>query len=210
DFLTTDLFVYTLGPVPEVTTDASASESWDEFTWKIGIDYRLTADMLAYASYNRGFKSGGFNGTVFIQSEFSMVDPEFVNAYEVGVKSSWWERRLVLNLAAFYNDFSDLHVFNFTEGPGGIPVTQIVNAASAEAYGLEAEMVLMPVEGLRIQAGLGLLDTKIKRVDVPGLADLEGNKLALSPKLNFNGMIEYAIPLGGDAGSLTPRFEASH
>lgn len=209
-FVTTDLFVYTLGPTPEVTTDASTSESWNEFTWKIGLDYRINDDVLTYASYNRGFKSGGYNGIVFIQDEFSVVDPEFVNAFEIGLKSNWWDRRLVLNLAAFYNDFSDLHIFNFTEGPGGIPVTQIVNAASARAYGLEAEAVLQPVEGLRIQAGLGLLNTKIKRVDVAELAGLTGNDLALSPKLNFNGVVEYDIAMGNDAGWLTPRLEATY
>jgi len=208
-FRTTDFLVYSLGPDPEVTADVRTSDSWKEFTWKIGLDYRINEDVLAYASYNRGFKSGGYNGIVFIADEFSRVDPEFVNAYEVGIKSSWWERRLVLNLAAFYNDFSDLHVFNFTEGPSGVPVTQIVNAASARSYGVEAEMVVQPIEGLRIQAGVGLLDTRIKRVDVPELAGLAGNRLALSPRFNFNGVVEYEIPLGGNAGSLTPRLEAS-
>ncbi len=209
-FDTTDFLVFTLGPTPELLVDASDDNSWDEFTWRLGLDYHITNDALVYASYNRGFKSGGYNGIVFTPGDFSVVNPETVDAYEVGLKSTWFERRLVLNIAAFYNDFSNLQLFNFVPGPGGVPITQIVNAASARTYGAEFEVTAIPVEGLRVQMGLGLLNAKLQSFDIPDLTYLEGHKMALAPNINFNGAIDYELQLGENSGSVTPRFEFNY
>ncbi|WP_321395929.1 TonB-dependent receptor [Emcibacter sp.] len=223
DFDVLDRWVYTISGDLETLVssdilDANAEagigpsrdNNWDAFTWRLGLDYDLTDNVLVYGSYNRGFKSGGYNGIVFNDGEFSVVDPEFVNAYEIGFKSTFLDRKLVLNVAAFYNEFSDLQLFNFTEGPGGIPVTRIVNAASAEAYGAEIEVTARPVEGLKIQLGLGLVDTKLKDVTADGLDGFEGNELALAPNINLSGVVDYRLELGGNAGTIIPRFEFNY
>ena len=78
---------------------------------------------MLYASYNRGFKGGAYNGSpIFDPTTVRAVDPEYVNAYEVGAKTQFLEDRVQLNVAAFYNDYTDMQVFRFVPDPNtGIP-----------------------------------------------------------------------------------------
>src|SRR5690606_17193934 len=81
----------------------SVGDTWKSFTPMGSIDYKWTEDLLTYASVSRGFKSGGFNGRPINEGSVSAYDPEYVTAFEVGVKSDWLNRRLRVNISAFYN-----------------------------------------------------------------------------------------------------------
>jgi len=207
DFLTIDNGVSQSSGVPVVMVDAYTKRTFKAPTYKIGVNYQVDPTKLLYASFNRGFKTGGFNGTVFLPQEFSTVKPEYVNAFEVGLKSSWLNRAITLNLAGFYNDFSDMQVFNFTDN--GFPVTQVVNAASARTYGLEFDLTLRPVSAMKLQVAGTLLDAKIKKVTIPNLAFLSGNRLPLAPRLNLTASAQYAFGLA-EGVTLTPRAEATY
>lgn len=207
DFLTIDNGVYDFSGFPVVLVDAYTKRRFKAPTYKIGVNYQADATKLLYASFNRGFKTGGFNGTVFVPGEFTTVKPEFVNAYEVGLKSSWLNRAITLNLAGFYNDFRDMQVFNFVNGV--VPVTQVVNAASARTFGLEFDLTLRPVAGLTLDLAGTLLDAKIKKVSIANLAFLAGNRLPLAPRLNLTASAQYSFTLSGD-WTLTPRAEATY
>ena len=117
--------------------DFEGTTSADALTGRVALEWKPQDDMLLYARYGRGFKSGGWNGQaagalVQIQEPFA---PEFVNAYEVGAKTQWYDDRLQFNAALFYNDIQDMQsliieVLDFFTR----------NATSADVFGAELEM----------------------------------------------------------------------
>ncbi|MDE0156775.1 MAG: TonB-dependent receptor [Gammaproteobacteria bacterium] len=187
------------------------TESWDAFTGRAGLEWTPTEDLLFYANYSRGFKSGGFNGVVLSPPPpgFSLpnvsFDPEFIDAYEIGMKSSWLDNRLIINASMFRNDLKDQQFLVVLPGI----IFQIDNAAASTVDGIELEMQFRPVEGLYIQFGLGLLDAEFDEfIDADG-ASHAGNPLPATSDVNLNGVVQYTLPLGG-MGTLTPRFEFTH
>ncbi len=202
----------------EIIPQFFVRRKWKALTGRAALDYQITRDAMVYVSYNRGYKSGGFNGgALFDPAEATPFEPESVDAYEVGFKTTWLGGRLILNGAAFYNDFADLQVFRFVASGVGLPITLIDNAASATIKGGELEAIFVPVDRMRIEMGLGLLDASYDRFTTlapqPGGGfaelDLSGNKLVASPDVTFSGAAEYGFALGG-GGVLTPRVEWSY
>lgn len=154
---------------PRITPDA---KSWNNFGPKAGLDYQWTDDIMTYASYSRGFKSGGFNGRGGTASSLGPFGPEVVDAFEIGAKTDWLDRRLRVNLAAFYNEYDDLQrtVIRPLPGAPNPQETVTANAASAKIKGVELEVTAVPVEGFQIRSSLSYLDTKFGNF----CADLDG------------------------------------
>jgi outer membrane receptor protein involved in Fe transport len=121
----------------------------DELTYTVGLNYAITEDIMAYASFSHGFKAGGFN--LDSTAAASGGDPRFlseeVDASEVGVKSSWLDQRLRGNLAVFHMGIQDFQVLEFT----GVRF-QTFNVPSARATGAELELAANPWEGLELTA----------------------------------------------------------
>jgi len=107
------------------------AKRFESFTPRIAIDYQATPDVLVYGSWSRGFKAGTFN----LGSGRDPVEPEEIEAWEAGLKSQLFDRRLRLNLAGFYYDYRDLQVGKVLDGN-----LVLENAATATIYGLEAEL----------------------------------------------------------------------
>jgi len=154
---------------------------------------------MAYASLNRGFKSGGFNAGSLTDAPFK---PETLDAYELGLKSTLLDRRVRLNLAAFYYDYKDVQVQILRTGSIGI-----VNADSARTYGFDAEAEIALTNNLHVNAGFELLDSKFKRFGFIGISTplggtplvygpVDGNTMPLAPKLTANLSADYKFPLG--------------
>lgn len=118
--------------------------------------YRFSDDVLAYASYSQGIKPGGYNTTEIIEFTDQLYQPERVAAYEVGMKSGWFDKRLTLNLDAFYNDYTDqqIGVQKASPSQGGQVVvgSGIVNAGKVEVYGLEVDADARATDWLRLGA----------------------------------------------------------
>lgn len=126
---------------------------FDPWTWRVALDRQFTTNVLGYVSYNRGFKSGGFNLSSPGSAPFF---PETLDAYEVGLKSELLDHRLRVNLAAFYYDYQNLQV---AVVPGG--GSQVfTNAAAAENYGLDVTIDFIASDALTLTMGLGLLEAK--------------------------------------------------
>ncbi|MEP7247321.1 MAG: TonB-dependent receptor, partial [Gammaproteobacteria bacterium] len=91
-------------------TQDTFRDDWSQLTPKLGLEFQASPDALFYASYAKGYKSGGFNGRPLsgIQEVLTPYDPETVKSYEVGAKTGWFERRVTANLALFYNDYKDM------------------------------------------------------------------------------------------------------
>lgn len=191
----------TFGPI--VVED---SDDWSETTGKIGIEYVTDAGTLWYGSVSTGFKAGGFN----VSGLQSSYDPETVVAYEVGFKSMLAEDRVRLNAAAFYYDYEDLQVFQIE----GVQAS-ITNAAEAEVYGLEIELLALVTEELEIDGSFSYLSAEYEDflTEVPvdplaGLQDLSGNTLPRAPEFTLNLGAQYTWTLN-NAGSVRARANVS-
>lgn len=177
----------------------SAEDSWSNFSWKVGLDYEPSSDLLVYGFVSRGFKGGAFKPTANTRAEvlrpdgsILSVSPEIITDYEIGVKSDLFDRKLRLNAGIFYYDYKDYQ----TNQLDLTTVTQVLsNLRKAELYGAELELLFRPVRGLAISAGGGLLGSKIKESIDPALV---GNQLPFAANANFNGSISYEIqtPIG--------------
>jgi iron complex outermembrane recepter protein len=137
-------------PIRYPLTDTKA---WDAFTPKLGIEFKPNEQILAYASYTKGFKAGGWNRISPSVQNGNLVyqlfsyDPEKIAAYEVGLKLESVDRRASLNVAGYWNDLSDLQV---TQPITGTTIGRISNAARARVRGVEVEAAWSPVETLQL------------------------------------------------------------
>ncbi|PJI87288.1 TonB-dependent receptor [Sphingomonas koreensis] len=184
------------------------SESFSALTGSASVQYRWNDAISTYASYARSFKSGGFNTRYNAPAAGNLpvpFDEEKVTSYEIGAKTNIG--RLRINLAAFQAEYQDIQLI-FRQGV----VPLLFNAGEARIRGFEAEASLRTTWGLTLDAGLSILDDKIKSITpVPGATATvaPGDDLPFTPDYQANFGISYAIPLGGEA-TLTPRIDGSY
>ncbi|HEX7854611.1 MAG TPA: TonB-dependent receptor [Sphingobium sp.] len=184
-------------------------------TWLVDVDYKPTEDILVYAKYARGYRQGGIN---FTNPGLETWQPEKVDAYEIGVKTSWTGAvRGTFNVAAFYNDFSNQQIFSNLIGvppyPGG---AGIVNAGKSRIKGVEVDASLNPFRGFRLDVGYTYLDAKITSITVPELTTAQqaiylrieptaaaGQPLTLTPKNKATISGSYDLPLPDRVGRIS-------
>lgn len=175
------------------------ARAWREWTGRANLAFDLTADVMVYANYAHGFKGGDFNGgALFSPAEASIVNPEFVDSYELGAKGTTPNRRLTIEGAVFYYDFEDQQVSQLVPG-SLVSLQSLTNAAKTRVYGAEIEIAAAPTDGLFLEAKAGLLDAKFSEfLFDPGnpASSLAGNRTASSPKLTLAGVVRYDLPLG--------------
>lgn len=190
---------------PAVCQDLRLSEDWQETTWKLGLDWDVADNVLAYVSASRGFKSGGFNTGTCNNS----YDPETIDAYEVGLKSTLADGRVQLNLAAFSYDYRDLQATLFVNN-----ASLLDNATDTEMQGIEAEILVLAGAGFEFDAQLSWMDTEYEDFVTTNpmtgmLEDASGNQVLRAPDLSYNVGVQYTVDLA-DSGALTFRYEASY
>jgi iron complex outermembrane receptor protein len=188
----------------------------DKATWLISLDYNFSPDAMLYAKYARGYRAATIAPNV--AAPLNLVGPEKVDSYELGFKSSLHGSvPATLNLAAFYNDFSNQQLqvgFNAVPGSGQASTAAPVNAGKSEIYGLEAEASVTPVERLILAGSYTYLHTEIKSVPDTLLnysdpnftlaAPFEkGDPEVLSPKHKFTVSANYALPLDESIGRIS-------
>jgi len=183
-------------------TSFTAKNSWGSFSPKISLEYQLNTDVLIYASASRGFKSGGFNGRLTDRAQ--PFNPETLWSYEAGLKSTFAERRVRLNVATFYNDYKNFQLSRFSADPmTGAFVSVFDNAGSATIYGAEVELTALIVENLVLNANLGYLNSQYDKL--LGDFDIDVSKqrhLVNAPKWTLRTGLSYDYQLGS-AGSVT-------
>lgn len=189
------------------TTDA---QSWSNFTPKVGLDYRVNDDVLLYASFSKGFKSGGWNPRPLAPDEFKGYDPEKLTAYELGFKSRLFDNRMTFNVATFYSQYKSLQLQTNSVSPttGGLILT-VDNAGSVDLYGFEVELAARPLAGLDLNLGLGYLHDKYQDLS-PGVGYSIANKLPKAPAWTINGGAQYAFLISESAGSLKLRGDLTY
>ena len=136
--------------------------SYGEVTYRVALRQDVTDNVNVYASFNRGFKAGTYS----LQSPANApVNPQFIDAYEVGVKSELFGRKLRLNAAAFHYDISGYQIRSAAIDVGA---AVLLNAASVRVDGVDVEFEAEPVEGFRLFGGLTVLDSRFHKFGGPG------------------------------------------
>jgi iron complex outermembrane receptor protein len=127
-----------------------------------GIQYLIEPDVMAYFSYNRGFLAGGLNGENPTGPPPNIeFGPEFVNAYEVGVKGTWLAERLRVNVDVFRSDYSDLQVSAGVYDPQlQVTTFAIRNAATSRSQGIELETQWAVTKDFSLGANIAYLDSR--------------------------------------------------
>lgn len=191
-------------------TVTHVKSDWTEPTWRLAADYRVSEAFMLYASYSRGYKSGLYNiNTITARTP---VNPEILDAYEIGFKSDLADRRVRLNGAVFYYDYKDLQYQALAPG-GGASILQ--NAAAATIKGFELEATADLTDAVRLFGGVSYLDAKYD--SFPGaqayapappagnrafFVDASGLQLIRAPKwtMNIGGEFDFNL---GESGRMT-------
>ncbi len=199
---------YFLGALNGVT----AKYSGNRVDWRVSADYRFSPAVLAYLTVGTGFKGGGVTARPFdaAQALNGSFGPETVTAYEVGLKTDLFDRRVRLNIAAFKNDYKNIQLPLITCASLGsnAPCGARQNAGDGKINGFEVELTASPVSGFDIDASLSHLTGHYSKID-PRV----GNAILLtdpivSPNWKWSAGVQYQANLGS-AGSITPRFDIS-
>ncbi|MBZ0171098.1 MAG: TonB-dependent receptor, partial [Phycisphaerales bacterium] len=183
-------------------------DSWGAVTPKAGLEFRPTEDLMLYFSASRGFRSGGFNGRPFYPEAVVTFNPEYLWSYEGGIKSEWFERRLIANLAVFYNDYTDIQLTSNRATADGNVAIFTENGGEAEMKGVELELHARPVERMDLMAGIGYIDAELTAVN-PGVTATLDTVLPKTPKWDLNFSAQYRWPLAA-FGNLTGRVDYAY
>jgi len=215
DFMSTDQY--------GLPTTALGNATWTAPTGTLTLSYRIREGVSVYWKYARGFKGGHFNA---IQGDSDPVEPETIDAFETGLRGSWWDGRLSLGGALFYYKYVGYQVFLVDDEPKKFPRLEIINANDAEQYGGELDFrveplagwVPMVLDGLVLSGSVGWLESQFLdftdvNVRVGGLGeefavltDYSGNQLINAPRFKLSGAAEWAFDLGR-WGVITPRYD---
>ena len=193
---------------------------WDKTLWKAGIEYDVNPDVMGYGVASTGYRAGGIN---FIAESVPLsYAPEEVTAFEAGIKTTLQDGRLIINAAAFMNQYRDMHAQSFIFLGGGAVSEFTENGGELDAQGLEVEIKWLPAENWDVNGWVSFLDAEFGEYNVSRLAglgnaggrqdlndpqrpllSLEGWAPALSPEFSAGVQIGYDIVLG-NGSVLTP------
>ncbi|WOX06501.1 TonB-dependent receptor [Microbulbifer pacificus] len=195
----------------------AVADSTDENLWGGNITLQFTAanNTLVYGTVSRGYKAGGVNGRIIsasasnpaIGSDTFLFDTEHMLNYELGIKGEWFENRLQAQLAAFYQDRSDVQAKQSIFDPEDFSFDDyLTNAAGGRTTGVEAELNFQASDALRLFASVGWLNAEFEdfvssahvdaRDDYTGEVtpiSLDGRDLAHAPNYQFFTGAEFAL-----------------
>jgi iron complex outermembrane receptor protein len=198
------------------TFTPEGSKTWSNFTPKVGVSWKATQDVLVYASWTKGFRSGGYNirttGARFDPANPTAAfesagpyDQEVVKALEGGIKTEFLGGKARVNVAAFHNTFTGLQR---TVNSG--LVNFIANVAAATIDGAEVEATVLPFANLALTANVGYLDARYDDYILPGTTtNLRGKQLIRAPKWTYALAATHDLSLGS-AGLLTSRVSLNY
>ena len=188
-------------PIPGLLMPAEFSDKWTEVTPKLGVRYQPSDELMVYGSYSEGFKSGGFFGR---QANFNIdptYDPEYVDNYELGFKSTLLDGRMILNGAVFQSDYEDKQESILVPINLANVATVVRNAAVLELFGFEMEAMFQITEAWFVRASYGYIDAEYDSylADINGdgmVTDNSGLTSRRTPENTFGLTTNYTIPLG--------------
>ncbi len=198
---------------PDLNAIPSREEDFSQLQPKLSLKWQATDQLMAFASYGIGFRSGGFNssgtsatlqqffgnlaladGTKNLNNLSDDFDKETSEAFELGFKSRWLDNRLQLNGAVYYTEMENAQDFSFFAGPFG-SLRVVTNIDEAEIFGFEIDGKWLINEAISVYAGYGYTDTEIKEYSTrPYTA---GNDMPYIPEYTGNIGADLSLDLGG-------------
>lgn len=175
-------------------------------SFEAGASYKFDSARMVYFRYAQGYTTGGFVGFPATRDGFGTYLPQTNEAFEIGVKSEWFDRKLRININAFRNKLNDLQV----AGTRAIAVApfyqqQTTNSGSAIVKGIEAQFALRPTPAFDIYSNVGYLDTKYNTYlgtvcsNVIGVSvDCSGVPFAYAPKWTVDSGATYTLDVGNE------------
>ena len=187
------------------TFEVTPEDSWSDVSPKLSAQYALNDNTMVYASWSKGFKSGGFAGSQGVEAVAAdPVDQETASNYEIGIKSDVTDS-LRINATAFYMDYEDLQVVRFGPVPGSEFGTFVTtNLGSADIQGFELESTWFITDALRLDGFVAYLDSEGNDLIING-GDYSGKQLVGAPELSYNirASYEQSFAFGGISASVT-------
>lgn len=191
------------------------SVKFNRVTWRVGADWDVGPNSLLYASYETGFKSGGF----FFTHDEGIYRPENIRAWTLGSKNRFFDNRVQLNLEAFYWTYKDQQISHVALDSQGTAVLPTENIGKATIRGIEAEAKFLATETTLLGVDFQYLDAKYDdfTYSVPNFGappyttcpavlagvnytvDCSGRRPPQAPKFTVNLSAEQTIPLPSDA-----------
>lgn len=177
-----------------------------DFSWKVGAQFKPTDNIMFYGTYGRGYKAPGFNDAGATANANLVVFPETTKTAEVGVKSSFADRRITVNVSAFSTKFDNFQIQSFDPS---LRAFVIGNAAKVDSKGIEALLQVRPVTGLTLSASGAFIDSTFDRYTAAqcyptqpnascaanGTFDASGYRLAFAPKFTSTVTAAYEVPV---------------
>ena len=185
------------GVQPAVQNSGSTSE--DGYSGRLGLQYDVSSSVNSYATYSRGYKGPAYN--VFfnmLARDTLALKPETSDSFELGLKTSAFDRRLTANLAVFHTSY-DNYQANFYDTVGGTVITRLINAGKVSTRGVELDVSARPTREFTLSGALAYTDAKIDNFNCPPAAtascNLNGQPLPFSPKWKAFTRANYALTL---------------
>ncbi len=176
--------------------------TFSRFTPRVSVDQKFTDDVMAYLSWSRGFRSGGWNGRPgSLPVTIGPYDPENVDSYEAGLRTKFADGRAIFNVTVFQTNYKNKQEDQIRQNPL-IPtstITFVENASKARFRGVEVEGQFKPVPELHLRYSGGYLNGKyLSFLDQNGVDISATKNLRYAAKWNASFGGDYTIPFGGD------------
>lgn len=182
---------------PFLTIPDPSEAAYSRTDWRVGLDYKLSRDVMVYTQVATGFRSGGFNPRPFTAAQLVSFGPEELTSYELGAKTELFDRTLRLNVALFYSDYQDRIRNEQSVDADGLPFARPMNVGEATVEGIEVEIEARPIDGLLLTAMYGFAE-----VDYD---ELEGRQNPGLPEHTMSASAQYEFLFS--KGQLTPRID---
>jgi iron complex outermembrane receptor protein len=198
-----------LGGPAYVTPTLKATDT--DFSYKLGIQYQASPDVMAYASYTRGYKGPALNllnnlTAATVNAGLAVLKPEIARNWEIGLRTTLFDRKLTLNATGFYEMFTNFQAQTYS---AVLTSFQLTNAGKLVTKGAEIEAILRPMNGLSLSGNLAFTDTEVRGLVVscyPGQTaalgcvtsrqDVTGEALTNAPKWAYSLNASYRTDIG--------------
>ncbi|MEM6683041.1 MAG: TonB-dependent receptor [Pseudomonadota bacterium] len=189
--------------------EVDLEETFNAVTGRAILQYQFTPDVMAFGGWSRGYRSGGFNGRGTTPTSLGPYDQEFVDSFEVGFRSEFFDNRIRFNPTAFYASYTDSQQEIIRASPvtAGQTETVVENAADLTIWGIEIEGVAQVTDDFNIRFSAGYLNAQFDEFLVPGdptdptsaLVDVSDTRaVRRAPEFSYSIAGDYSKPLNDD------------
>jgi iron complex outermembrane receptor protein len=190
----------------------SVAYSSDNTDYRAALSFDIGDETMIYGQVTTGYKAGGNNARPFFPSQLNAFDPETLDSYEVGLKSTPGGRAR-LNAAVFWNEYADIQLPTTVcawANPGEqVPCASQNNVGDADVWGYELEAEWHPSDAFTMDLALAHLDFEYTRIDPGATAVTLGMVTPYTPENKVSLGLQYAFPLNA-GGTFTPRIDVSY